>query len=80
MDDVRGPGRVWGRRLKKDEKRTTLVAVRITPQDAKRLKAVLDAFDEDEKVSASTYAARVLLKALERDERRLAVRRSPKRK
>lgn len=72
---IRGPGRPWGEKLRAKEKRTVLIGLRITPEDAKRLKVILEAFDEGEKLTASTYAARALLKEMARDERRLAARR-----
>ena len=68
---VRGPGRPWHEKLRAKEKRTVLVGLRITPQDEKRLKIILQSLPEDEQSSASTYAYEALLKAIERHERKL---------
>lgn len=70
---IRGPGRPWGEKLKAKEKRTVLVGLRISPEDAKRLDAVLKALaGEDNTMTASSYAYAALLRAIERDERKLA--------
>ena len=61
-------------RLKAKEKRTVLVGLRITPEDATRLDQILEGLAGVETSSASSYAYRALLGAMERDERRLAGR------
>lgn len=72
--DIRGRGRPWHTKLKPSQKRTVLVGLRITPEDEKRLEAILVKLSEEEKVTAATYAYVAVLKAMDLDERRLARR------
>lgn len=67
-----GPGRPWHTKIKAKDKRTVVVAVRVSKDDERRWRRVMKA-DGVERPKLGSYAYAAFVDQLNRDERRLGL-------